>query len=122
KQNLQPNGVAGSAFHLKLVAVDGNIVSNVWLFDQEIIQAVRAAITGLSPGQPYTPALATDPTDKGELQPLANFMTNPAGAALINATGLIRQIVDGDVIASPRFLVVAPLTAVKPRIPIQIQQ
>jgi YVTN family beta-propeller protein len=122
KQNLQPLGVAGSAFHLKLVGADGKTVSNVSLFDQGIIQVLQAAITGLSPGQPYTLALATDPSGKGELQPLANFMTNPAGAAIVNTTGPIRQIVDSHAVASPRFLVVAPLTAGKPRTPVQIQQ
>jgi YVTN family beta-propeller protein len=122
KQNLQPLGVAGSAFHLKLVAADGKIVSNVSLFDQGIIQVLQAAITGLSPGQSYTLALATDPAGKGELQPLANFTTNPAGAAIVNTTGPIRQIVDSHAVASPRFLVVAPLTAGKPGTPVQIQQ
>jgi YVTN family beta-propeller protein len=122
KQNLQPLGVAGSAFHLKLVGADGKTVSNVSLFDQGIIQVLQAAITGLSPGQPYTLALATDPSGKGELQPLANFMTNPAGAAIVNTTGPIRQIVDSHAVASPRFLVVAPLTAGKPGTPVQIQQ
>jgi hypothetical protein len=59
-----------------------------------LIQVLQAAITGLSPGQPYTLALATDPSGQGELQSLANFMTNPAGAAIVNTTGPIRQIVD----------------------------
>jgi YVTN family beta-propeller protein len=122
KQNLQPLGVAGSAFHLKLVATDGKTVSNVSLFDQGIIQVLQAAITGLSPGQPYTLALAADPTGKGELQPLANFMSNPAGAAIVNTTGPIRQVVDSHAVAAPRFLVVAPLTAGKPGTPVQIQQ
>jgi len=110
------------AFHLKLVGADGKTVSNVSLFDQGIIQVLQAAITGLSPGQPYTLALATDPSGKGELQPLANFMTNPAGGAIVNTTGPIRQIVDSHAVASPRFLVVAPLTAGKPGTPVQIQQ
>jgi YVTN family beta-propeller protein len=122
KENLQPLGVAGNAFHLKLAATDGKAVSSVSLFDQGIIQVLQAAITGLSPGQPYTLALATDPAGKGELQPLANFMTNPAGAAIVNTTGPIRQIVDSHAAASPRFLVVAPLTAGKPGTPVQIQQ
>jgi YVTN family beta-propeller protein len=122
RENLQPLGVAGNAFHLKLAAVDGKAVSSVSLFDQGIIQVLQAAITGLSPGQPYTLALASDPSGKGELQPLANFMTNPAGAAIVNTSGPIRQIVDSRAAASPRFLVVAPLTAGKPGAPVQIQR
>jgi YVTN family beta-propeller protein len=122
KKNLQPLGVAGNAFHLKLVTTDGKAASNVALFDQGIIQVLQAAITGLSPGQPYTLALAADPAGKGELEPLANFMANPAGAAIVNTTGPIRQIVASRAAASPRFLVVAPLTAGKPGTPIQIQR
>ena len=65
---------------------------------------------------------APDDAASMRLQPLANFMTNPAGAAIVNTTGPIRQIVDSHAVASPRFLVVAPLTAGKPGTPVQIQQ
>ena len=30
----------------------------------------------------------------GQVEPIAQFMTNPAGAAVVNAVGPIRQIVD----------------------------
>jgi hypothetical protein len=30
----------------------------------------------------------------GQIEPIARFMTNPAGAAVVNAAGPIRQIVD----------------------------
>jgi hypothetical protein len=42
------------------------------------------------------------------LQPLATFKTNPAGSAIVNATGPIRQIVDQSAKAERRYLVVAP--------------
>jgi hypothetical protein len=32
----------------------------------------------------------------GKLEPLASFMTNPAGSAIVNAFGPIRQIVQGE--------------------------
>jgi hypothetical protein len=42
-------------------------------------------------------ALATRADGRGKLEPLASFMTNPAGAAILNALGPIRQIVRGEV-------------------------
>jgi hypothetical protein len=39
--------------------------------------------------QRYIVALASEPNDAGALQPLASFMTNPAGSAIVNATGAI---------------------------------
>ena len=52
-------------------------------------------------------ALATHADGKGELQPLAKFMTNPAGSAIVNALGPIRQIVESEVKAEKRYLVIA---------------
>ncbi len=40
------------------------------------------------------------------LEPLAAFMTNPAGAAIVNAIGPIRQVTRTDAGASRRYLVV----------------
>jgi len=37
-------------------------------------------VTGLQPGQPYVLALASQPDGGGKLEPIANFMANPAGA------------------------------------------
>jgi hypothetical protein len=67
-------------------------------------------------------ALASNPSGSGELQPLANFTTNPAGAAVVNTVGPIRQIVDSNATSLRRFLVVAPLMDGKVGTPIQIQQ
>jgi hypothetical protein len=41
-------------------------------------------------------ALASDATGDGALQSLQGFMTTPAGAAVVNATGPIRQLVRGE--------------------------
>src|SRR5260370_42456223 len=54
---------------------------------------LEAAVTGLEPGKPYLLALATEPSGTGVLEPLQSFMTNPAGAAVVNAIGPIRQSV-----------------------------
>ncbi len=121
-QNLQPLGAAGGAFHLKLAGTDGKAISTVSLFDQGIIQILQAAITGLAPRQAYALALAADPKGSGQLQPLANFTTNPAGAAIVNTVGPIRQVVDRDAVPERRFLVVAPVADGKLGAPVQIQQ
>jgi YVTN family beta-propeller protein len=102
-QNLQPLGFAGNAFHLKLTGRDGSVLSSVSLFDQGIIQVLQAAITGLAPGQAYTLALARNPSGSGELQPLANFTSNPA-APRSSTVGPIRQIVTATPNRSVNFL------------------
>ena len=48
-------------------------------------------------------------------------MTNPAGAAIVNAVGPIRQIVLGAVPNQRRFLVIAPKPGGALGRPIQIQ-
>ena len=46
----------------------------------------------------------------GVLEPLQGFMTNPAGAAIVNAIGSIRQLVRGENNAPRRYLVIVPGT------------
>jgi YVTN family beta-propeller protein len=129
KQNLQPLGVAGQAAHLALGAVEngklllsGNkALTSVSLFDQGLIQVLQAAVTGLQPKQPYVLALAQQPDGKGTLEPLAAFMTNPAGSAIVNAAGPIRQVVQGEDRIPRRYLVIVPGTAAELGKPVQIQ-
>jgi YVTN family beta-propeller protein len=111
RQNLQPLGVAGQVSHLALTAKDakdGQAPTSVSLFDQGLIQVLQASVTGLEPKQKYVLALADHADGSGSLQPLAAFMTNPAGSAIVNATGPIRQIVHDPVTSERRYLVVAP--------------
>jgi len=55
------------------------------------------------------------------LQPLAAFMTNPAGAAIVNAVGPIRQVVQNSASSERRYLVIAPGDAANVGEPVQIQ-
>ncbi|MFZ0509993.1 MAG: hypothetical protein WAM14_00175 [Candidatus Nitrosopolaris sp.] len=50
---------------------------------------------------------------------LQQFMTNPAGAAIVNTIGPIRQIVQDNV--PPRYLVIVPGTAKQHGAPVQVQ-
>ncbi|ARP81228.1 hypothetical protein CAL12_10510 [Bordetella genomosp. 8] len=129
-QNLQPLGVAGQAAHLTLGAVkDGKPVAgdvaptSVALFDQGLLQVLQASATGLNPKQPYVLALSGQADGSGPLQPLAAFMTNPAGSAIVNAIGPIRQVVQQDATANDgrRYLVIAPQVDGKPGTPVQVQ-
>ncbi|HMI19633.1 MAG TPA: hypothetical protein VK533_08825 [Sphingomonas sp.] len=47
------------------------------------------------------------PDGGGTLEPLASFTTNPAGAAIVDTVGPIRQIVEGSDTAPRKYLVIA---------------
>ncbi len=116
---LQPLGTAGKAEHLVL---GDNGQTTVSLFDQGLTQVLQAAAAGLQPKSPYVLALATQPDGSGALEPLAAFTTNPAGSAIVNAAGPIRQIVKADTPDQRRYLVIVPGTADAPGKPVQVQK
>jgi YVTN family beta-propeller protein len=122
EQNLQPLGAAGEAAHLWLGPMtSGNKrATSVSLFEQGLTQVLQASVTGLRPKEPYVLALATSPDGQGRLEPLASFRTNPAGAAIVNAVGPIRQIVQGQAGAPQRYLVIGQGTAGS-FLPVQLQ-
>jgi YVTN family beta-propeller protein len=125
-QGLQPLGIAGQAAHLSLAPLaeagkPGKAPTSVSLFEQGLTQVLQASVTGLVPKQPYVLALATRPDGSGALEPLSAFMTNPAGSAIVNAVGPIRQIVQSNAKAERRYLVIVPGTADKPGRPVQVQ-
>ncbi len=121
-QNLMPLGVAANSAQLSLGAPGAKPATQVTLFDQGLVQVLQAGATGLEPRKPYILALSTDAGGGGTLQPLAAFMTNPAGAAVVNAIGPIRQLVQGDAGSARRWLVIASGTAAAPGAAVQIQQ
>ena len=71
---------------------------------------LQTAVTGLDPNHRYMLALSRD-SSGGALEPLAEFMTNAAGAAIVNTVGPIRQVVQGEDNVPPRYLVIVPGTA-----------
>jgi hypothetical protein len=86
-----------------------------------LVQVLEAAVTGLDPGKPYVLALATDASGGGTLEPLQAFMTNPAGSAIVNAVGPIRQVVQGAEQVPRRYLVIVPGTAQNHGAAVQVQ-
>ncbi len=111
-KGLKPLGVAGEAAHLALVLVTkggtgaGKPPTSVSLFEQGLVQVLEAAVTGLEGRKPYVLALARRPDGSGVLQPLSTFITNPAGAAIVNAVGPIRQLVQAEEHVQRRYLVI----------------
>ena len=121
-ENLAPLGVAANSAQLSLGAPGAKSATQVTLFDQGLVQVLQAGVTGLEPRKPYILALSTEAGGGGTLQPLAAFMTNPAGAAVVNAIGPIRQLVQADAGPARRWLVIASGTAAAPGAVVQIQQ
>jgi len=96
-------------------------VTQVTLFDQGVVQILQAAVTGLPPKQPFVLALSDNPKGNGHLEPLAGFMTNPAGAAIVNTVGPLRQVTQGDEAPQARYLVIATGTPAQPGELVQTQ-
>jgi YVTN family beta-propeller protein len=103
--NLQPLAKAGEKVQLTL---SGTGRSQVTLFDQGQVQILQAAVAGLPPKMPFVLGLSSNPDGNGPVDPLAKFMTNPAGGAIVNAVGPLRQIVtQAAPTGSRRYLVIA---------------
>jgi YVTN family beta-propeller protein len=128
-QGLQPLGVAGQAVHLSLGTVAGgkgqgnaeNAPTSVSLFDQGLTQIFQASATGLAPKMPHVLVLSSEPNGKGDLEVIAAFTTNPAGSAIVNTVGPIRQIVQGEQQTPRRYLAIAQGHADKPGPVVQVQ-
>jgi YVTN family beta-propeller protein len=121
RDNLEPLGLAGAVAHLSLGAPGATPTTSVSLFDQGLVQVLQAAVTGLAPKSPYVIALATTLNGNGTLQPLAAFMTNPAGSAIVNASGPIRQLVRDIGASERRYLVIVPGRPDNMQSPVQTQ-
>jgi YVTN family beta-propeller protein len=135
-QGLQQLDVAGRATHLELGAVEGQKTvgtvgsaggggdkapTSVSLFDQGLTQIFQASVTGLQPKMPYVLVLSSEPNGRGRQEELASFTTNPAGSAIVNAVGPIRQIVQGEEQMPRRYLAIAEGHADKPGPVVQVQ-
>jgi YVTN family beta-propeller protein len=111
-QGLQPLGIAGQAVHLALIPASkrnsGSVKppTSVSLFDQGLVQVLEASVTGLQPRKSYVLALSAQRNGGGTLEPLSAFVTNPAGAQIVNAIGPIRQVVRAESGVQRRYLVI----------------
>ncbi|HEU4586373.1 MAG TPA: YncE family protein [Gemmatimonadaceae bacterium] len=129
REGLEPLGVAGETAHLSLAPVAGGKTDDgtarapttVSLFDQGLIQVLQASVTGLQAKQSYVLALARQPDGSGTLEPLSAFTTNPAGSAIVNAVGPIRQVVQGEDAVQRRYLVLVAGTPTRLGSVVQVQ-
>jgi YVTN family beta-propeller protein len=123
-EHLVALGVAGQSTQLYLSAggnQTGKPPTSVALFDQGLVQVLEAAVTGLPPKEPFVVALASKANGGGSLQLLSAFKTNAAGAAIVNAIGPIRQIVQNSADVERRYLVIVPGTVDKVGKAVQVQ-
>ena len=122
-QSLQQLGIAGAAAHFKVAAPGGSTFTTVALFDQGLTQVLQAAVVGLEPSKPYVLALTSNTDGSGQIEPIARFTTNLAGAQVVNAVGPIRQIVDpSEAIEHRRYLAIIAVEDGKLGRPVQLQQ
>ncbi len=122
-ENLSSLGTAGEAAHLTLASsASATPQTTVAVNSQGLVDLLEAAVTGLTPKQPYVLALATNPDGSGTLEPVATFTTNPAGAAIVVAIGPLRKAVEATESGTRRYLVIADVHEGKPGVPVQIQR
>ena len=122
-ENLSPLGTSGDAVHLTMgVAGSAEASTTVVVNNQGLVDLLQAAVTGLEPKKPYVLALSLLADGSGALDPVAKFMTNPAGAAVVNAIGPLRKSVQGSGGTPRRYLVIASFADDKAGAPLQVQR
>jgi YVTN family beta-propeller protein len=125
--HLEPLADAGLATHLLLGAPSASSKAapptTVTLNNQGLIDLLQAAVTGLKPKSKYQLVLLSKNEEPfGSVQPLIIFQTNPAGAAIVNTLGPLRQFVAGS--ADPndrRYLAIVPVDQAGSGKPVQVQ-
>ncbi len=124
-RGLQDLGTAGVNDHLSLVPTGapsgGRAPTSVALFDQGTVQVLQAAVTGLEPGAAYVLGLSHRADGGGVVEPLVSFKANPAGAAIVDAVGSIRQSIRDADERQRRYLTISSGTAAQAGAPVQVQ-
>ena len=121
-ENLSSLGASGEAVHLTLgVPGSAKALTTVAVNNQGLVDLLEAAVTGLEPKSEYVLALAQNPDGLGALEAIAQFKTNPRGAAIVTTIGPLRRTVQQDAHESHRYLVIAPMVDGKLAIPVQVQ-
>jgi YVTN family beta-propeller protein len=124
--NLVPLKDSGQAEHLLMGAPGAKpseAFTTVTINNQGLMDLLQAAVTGLKPKTGYQLALAEGKSEPyGELQPLVAFVTNPAGAAIVDTLGPLRHFVAGPPDQKDRrYLVIVPTTSDEKKMPLQVQ-
>lgn len=85
-----------------------DVLTTVAINNQGLVDIVQAGVTGLEPKKAYVLATSMRPDGSGALTLIAHFMSNPAGAAIVDAVSPLRRPLTTDVDADRRYLVIAP--------------
>jgi YVTN family beta-propeller protein len=128
--NLMPVGSYGQAVHLYMGSPDSSgssastsVPTTVTLNYQGPLDLLEAAVTGLQPYTSYTLGYVPNPGDPAyNFQPLSTFMTNAAGAQIVESIGPLRQVVAGT--SQPddrRYLVIVPTNDNTQPVQVQLQ-
>ncbi len=121
--NLAPLGSLGNAAHLTLGAPGSPaVLSTVTVNNQGLVDLIQVAATGLEPKHAYVLATALEADGSGPLTSIAKFMSNPAGAAIVDAMGALRAPLAGAGDAPRHYLVIAPETDGQPAKPVQVSR
>jgi len=122
-ENLSSLGDFAQAVHLTLGAPgSAKELTTVAVNDQGLVDLLEAAVTGLEPKSEYVLALAQNADGSGALEAIAQFKTNPSGAAIVTTIGPLRRAVQQDAHESRRYLVIAQVVGGKLGVPAQVQQ
>ena len=122
-ENLSSLGDFAQAVHLTLGAPgSAKELTTVAVNDQGLVDLLEAAVTGLEPKSEYVLALAQNADGSGALEAIAQFKTNPSGAAIVTTIGPLRRAVQQDAHESRRYLVIAQAVGGKLGVPAQVQQ
>jgi hypothetical protein len=111
--HLVPLAESGLAAHLLLGppgSSSGDAPTTVTLNNQGLIDLLQAAVTGLKPRSKFQLVLLSKNEEPyGSIEPLTTFETNPAGGAIVNTLGPLRQFVAGSVDPNDRrYLAIVP--------------
>lgn len=102
-ENLQSLGSSGAAAHLTLGKPgDTRPLTTVAVNNQGLVDLLEAAVTGLRPKHAYVLALASQPDGNGAVEALANFKTNPSGAAIVTALAPLRAALSASTAGAER--------------------
>ena len=125
--NLMPVGSYGQAIHLYMGTPGSSAstaaLTTVTLNYQGPLDLLEAAVTGLQPNTSYTLGYVPNLGDPSyNFQPLSTFMTNAAGAQIVESIGPLRQVVAGTPQPDDRrYLVIVPANDNTQPVQVQLQ-
>ena len=121
--NLVSLGDAAVAGHLSLGSIGkSDVLSTAAINNQGLVDVIQAAVTGLEAKKMYFLATSMQADGSGPLVPIAKFMSNPAGAAIVDAVGALRSPLAGNGSTPRQYLVVTDEQDGKPGKALQVSR